>query len=84
MNLSPSFAKGLAVGLATAGVAFLAFEAIRRARAGAALQGGDRLRIDGARPIDPVLLEARPDPDGAEHHTLASEIPDIAPHSQRW
>ena len=86
MNLSPSsFAKGLALGLATAGVAFVAFEAIRRARAPSRLGTNDRLRIDGVRPLDPLLRATRPDPDGgAERHTLASEIPDVPPQSQRW
>lgn len=85
MNLSTSFAKGLALGLATAGVAFFAFEAIRRARAAATFEAGDRIRIDGARPIDPLLLDLRPDPDGGSvRHTLASEIPDVEPQSQRW
>lgn len=85
MNLTSSFAKGCALGLATAGVAFLAFEAIRRARASAALESGDRIHIDGARPLDPILLETRPDPDGGgRHHTLMSEIPDVPPQSQRW
>ncbi len=84
MKPSTSFAKGLALGLATAGVAFFAFEAIRRARA-APLEAGDRIRIDGARPIDPLLLDLRPDPDGGSvRHTLASEIPDVPPQSQRW
>jgi hypothetical protein len=72
---SPSFLVGIAFGVA---VAFFAAGALRRRPAARAPRV-----IDGAKPADPVALDARPLPD-ASRRPLESESFDVDPQSQRW
>ena len=80
-----SFASGITLGLAAAGVTFVAIRAAKR-RAGARRE---RSRphpvIDGAKPIDPVELTLGPPPEAlSSAPRLESEIEDPPPFSQRW
>jgi hypothetical protein len=78
------FFGGLVVGLASAGVAILSFGGIRRIRARRTPEPV-RPVIDGARPIDPVKLAARPAEEASMMPPrLESEIEDPEPFSQRW
>jgi hypothetical protein len=80
-----SFATGITLGLAAAGVAFVAARAAERR----SLRLRERARahpvIDGARPIDPVELTVGPPPESRQSAPrLESEMEDPEPFSQRW
>lgn len=75
---------GFMLGLAFVGVAFGIIGATRRVSKRRAMrrESASIPRIDGARPLDPVLLDARPQEMPAP--PLVNEIEDYAPTSQRW
>lgn len=83
MNTWKGFFQGMGAGLAVAGVAFLVSGALRR-RMSAKSDREGIIRIDGARDRDPLYLSVRPPEEVSSSETLASEIPDFAPVSQRW
>lgn len=80
-----AFSSGVVVGLAAAGVTFLAVEAARRARRARLYEADRPVVIDGVHAPQSAELNARPAEEGnAATRRLESEAPDIQPFSQRW
>jgi hypothetical protein len=82
------FSSGFMLGLTLLGVALGTIGAARRfsqrrlALHEREIERASIPRIDGARPLDPVLRAARPQEMDAPR--LANEVSDYSPTSQRW